>query len=408
MKILVLDTGISLEHALRLGRDRNKVYYYTPWQLAFPKFKDYATGLGFTEIEKVMFWADWIDKVNLICSFDIGFGDIISFLRKKGYTCFGAGEGEKLEWFRFNTRKLQKSVGLPVQPTFLTKGVSALRDFIARNPDVYVKFDIFRGDLETFYAKDYKKVELLLDELESAFGPFKESYEFMIEKDIGRGLEPGFDLFFSKTDYIKPYLYGFEISKSAYIGQYTLELPSPLNETASKLATLLRKLDYRGPISTEEIVIDENKHYLLDICGRYPYPLSAIYTESILNYTEVIYGVAQGKQVKLKPIARFVGCLPITSEHAADYWLAMDFPPELRKKIKLQSAGKVGSNYFAVKGNETIAVAISWGDSVNEVIEDLLKTAEKFEAYDAEPAIASLLEAPKVLEKAKKMKLWRD
>lgn len=405
MKILVLDTGMSLEHALRLGRERNKVYYYTPWQWAFPRFKDFATGLGFSEIEKVLFWADYVDRVNLIASFDIGFGDIINFLRKKGYTCYGAGEGEKLEWFRFNTRKLQKKVGLPVQETALVRGVSKLRQYIAEHPNKMVKLDLFRGDIESFYAKNYKKIELLIDEIESAFGPFKEQYEFMIEEAI-EGIEPGFDLFFSSTNYIKPYLYGYEIEKSAYIGQYTNELPAPLEETARKLLPILKQLDYRGAISTEERIVNEKKHYLIDICARYAFPLSLIYTESILNYTELIYGIAQGKQIKLKPIARFIGCIPVISEHGSEYWVAVDFPLELRKKIKFHFAGKVGSNYYSIKGNETIAVAISWGNSVNEVIDDLLKTSEAIEAYGATPATASLLKAPEVLKEAEKMKLW--
>jgi len=87
MKFLVYDTGLSIEHALRLKQDGNDVLYFTPWATAFPEFKDYALGLGV--LEKTKYFFDHIDEADCIVFFDIGAGDLAHFLRQRVTLCLG-------------------------------------------------------------------------------------------------------------------------------------------------------------------------------------------------------------------------------------------------------------------------------------------------------------------------------
>jgi hypothetical protein len=223
-KVLVLDVGgMCIEHAIRLGKDFGKVYYHSIWQGAFPSFQNYAVGLGMENIERIFKPFRYIDEVDLIFFGDIGLGDQASFLRREGHRVFGAGAGEVLEEERYKFRQLQKKLGLPTQKTKNLTGITNLRNHLKTVKDRYVKLDVFRSDMESFHHKDIESSEFLLDDLQSAFGPFKEEYDFVVEEPIKSDVEIGIDGFFSEN-WLYPTLYGFEMGEP-YIGMYSTELP---------------------------------------------------------------------------------------------------------------------------------------------------------------------------------------
>jgi len=381
MKILGYDVGnLSLEHFVKLIQEGNEVKVFSPWVEGFPHFEKFAPGLGLDGIQKVLYFFDHVNWADLIVFFDIGAGDLVSFLRDKGYTVFGAGrKGEELEQNRWYLKQVVKEIGLPLQGSVRVKGISELREYLKKNPNKYVKIDIFRGDIESFPAKDYESVKLELNKDEVALGPFSEEYQFVVE-DYIEGIEPGFDLFFNGKEFIKPMLYGFEFQKSCYLGKYVNELPKPLKLVADKLAPYLREIDYRGPISTEIRITKEGKPYLIDICSRLPYPLSAVYTESIQNYTEVVWKIAKAQSVDLKINAPYVAVLPLTSMRAEKEWVKLNFDSKLRNLVKVRVASKVNNNYYAVKGMEVVYVLVATGKTIEEVKGKLEKTVGQVDA----------------------------
>jgi hypothetical protein len=380
-KVLVWDAvGLGVEHAVRLGRDFKKCYYYTPWETAM--FEAFAHGKGMENIEKVLYFFDYVDDVDLIYFVDTGFGDCAAYLRDKGYPVFGAGMGERLESNRFEARKLQKELGLPTQRTVRVKGVTQLREYIQAHAPVFVKFDIFRGTLESFFAKDYMAVEVLIDEIESGFGPFKEEYEFICEEPINDAIEVGTDGFFNGTKFLDTSMWGIEAGV-AYIGTYQ-SIPKLLKNTLNKFTPELQRCNYRGAFSTEERIVSPKKGYLVDITARYPYSLSQIYTESIENYSEVIYKVARGEDVTLVPKAQYVAAAPIYSTHADKNWLRLLFDKSLRADIKLQQCCKVGDYYYCVKGNKNGALLIAMGDNVEGCVSHVEELADKIDAHELE------------------------
>lgn len=404
MKILGYDFGLSLEHFVKLASEGNEVRLYTPWQTAFPKFENFAVGLGIEGIQKVLYFFDHVNWADLIVFFDLGAGDLVSYLRDKGYTVFGAGrEGEELEQNRWHLKQIMKEIGLPLQNSVRIKGISELREYLKKNQNKYVKIDIFRGDIDSFSAKDYDSVKLEINKDEVALGPFSEEYQFVVE-DYIEGTEPGFDLFFNGREFIKPYLWGIEFQKSAYLGHYVNELPKSLKLVAEKLTPYLQKIDYRGPMSSEVRLTKEGKSYLIDVCSRLPYPLSAVYTESIQNYTEVIYKTAKAQPVEIKVVSPYVAVLPLTSMRAEKEWVKLNFDPKLRDLVKIRCAAKVNDSYYAVKGMEVVYVLVATGDTIEEVKEKLEKTVEQVDALGLATDI-SLDPLYKEIEEAKRFGL---
>jgi hypothetical protein len=148
MKILVYDYGLCTEHAIRLARDGHMVFYYVPWQDAFPQSTKALIGEGLEGLHRIKDFWDYIDKVDIIVFFDNYCGDLVDYLRKKGYKVFGAGSAEKLELDRIKQKEILKTVGLPVGEYEVIHGLSALREYLKENEDKYVKINAFRGDVE--------------------------------------------------------------------------------------------------------------------------------------------------------------------------------------------------------------------------------------------------------------------
>ena len=380
-KVLIWDAnGLGIEHAIRMAKDVGKVWYFTPWQTGFPLFESYAHGYGLKDIEKVLHFFDYIDKADLIYFVDTGQGDCAHFLREKGYRVFGAGLGERMESERFKARQIQKKIGLPAQETVEVQGVTALRKYLMKHDNRFVKFDIFRGSLESFYSKDFKGSELLLDEIEMGFGPLKEEYKFIVEEAIDNAVEVGADGFFNGKKFLDTSLWGIEAG-IAYAGTYN-PMPAVLKNTAEKLTPVLTKLKYRGAFSTEERTKNGKESFLVEITSRYPYSLSLVYTESIKNYSEVIWKVAGGEDVDIIPRFKYAVCAPVESPHAEKYWLRLMFPEKLRHKIKLLQFCKNDGYYYCVKGNRNGALLISLGNDLDKCITDIEDTSREINAHE--------------------------
>jgi hypothetical protein len=402
-KVLIHDLGLAVDHAVRLAKDFEKVYYYTPWQTAFASFANYAIGEGMApNMEKVFHFEDFIDKVDLICFFDVGQGSLANFLRKKGYNVYGAALGDKLEQERDKMRQIQESIGLPVQETKVVAGVTELRAYLKTHPNRYVKLNRFRGDIESFFAKDYESVEIIIDEIEAYWGPYQEEYKFVIEQAID-GIEPGYDAFFNGEDWIRPTAWGFE-NKIAYIGRYDQTLPKIMEDSMKRLQPVLKRLNYRGAISTEFRCPNINKGYLIDVTARYPFWLSLIFTESVVNYSELIWKCAAKEAVNLVPRAKYIACVPLMSTHAEKHWLRLMFDSKLRNKVKLLYSCKVGKHYYNVRGMRNGCLLITWGNNPEQMVDELKKLTDQVDAHELEKdGIGSLYKILEQIKQARKM-----
>lgn len=384
MNVLAIDIqGIYVEQCAALSnKGKNTVRYYTAWESS-QKFEDYCAGLGFEGLEKVLFAAEHYEWADLIFAPDVTGQDTIAFLRKiyPKKSIWGAGMAFKLEQDRWGLKKVLRDIGIKTSASEKIKGVTKLREYLKKNKDKYIKINVFRGSQESFYAKDYAHSEMILDEIESAFGPMKENYEFIVESAINTEVEIGADLIFNGNDYLKPYIYGYEVHKGMYFGKATDKLPPQLEKDVQALKPVLKKLDYRSCISTEQKIVSKTESYFLDITCRLPNPLCAIYNEYIENWPEVVYKVGLKQDVKLDIKFKYFGSMPLNSYHGQDYWLALDVKEEDRAHVKFYCVTKDNGKYYSVRGTEKAAIIVYAANTIDEVIAGLKKYTSKISAY---------------------------
>jgi phosphoribosylamine-glycine ligase len=385
MKCLCWDTGLFTEHCVRLAKDFGTTWHFSSWQTLFPNFKDFAVGLGMEGLKKALDFEDYEDDADLIFFPDVHKGGKIEKLRKQGKIVFGGGRGEVLELRREIAHKIQKQIGLPTQNYIVLSGVDAVENYIKQNPNkkIYVKVDIFRENLESLKSINYKSSKIVLDNVRAMLGPFADSFQFIIEDEIDGVVEPGFDLFFNGKEFLKPYLWGYEYH-SIYGGVYTDTLPMPLRQVAEAIKPILQKFNYRGAISCEMIINKEGAPFVIDWTCRFASPMSVFYTESIKNYSDVIWAVANGENITLDVTSKYVGALPLDSDYAKDHWLELSFDKNLRDKIKLRVAAKYKDAYYAVPGLSGVVVLCAFDNKLDNIRKELLALIPKVQAYQLE------------------------
>jgi hypothetical protein len=267
-------------------------------------------------------------------------------------------------------------------------GVKNLRDYLKKNKDVYVKLNKFRATAESFHSPDYLSVEQKLNVLESALGPHanddsEQGFPFVVEKAIKADCELGFDGFVNGSGYGSHAFVGYEWHKSIYLAKVypTDELPDPIMETMDHFYELFKSLDYRGAVSTEELLIDKQKHAFLDICGRLPAPLSALYPQYIEDYPQMIYNIGKNEPFEMNVKTPFVCAIPFNSEELRTNYMKINIKD--REKVKLQmGCGDKAGNLYGVKGLETACIAIGGGETYEEAIDDAVKNADLVDAID--------------------------
>ena len=386
LKYLINDAGIFTDIAASLADvGNNDVILVSPWQTVYPSWKDFAAGVGLKGICKqdkhgnpLLFW-EWVEWADCIANFDVGNNDQIGFLRKMfpEKSIWGSGRGERIENDRIFLKKLIEALGLDQVPHKIIKGITSLREHIKKNPDKYIKINVFRGDMESFHAESEEDNYADFLKLELTLGPSAEETLFIVEDMIDAKAEVGYDGFFNGQDYADKCFCGIEYAKNLYIAKVMdyEDLPEPIFDTMEALAPALSKVDYRGAISTEERIVSTKEHYLIDVCSRLPSPLSALYPTFIKNWPEFVYQTGLKKSCPLEIDVKYVGAFALTSIRGKTEYLPIKVKESDRDKIKFQSVMMRDGKYYGVKGNEIIATLVAGGDSKEEVIEKLKEYA---------------------------------
>lgn len=388
MKVCVIDQGIFAELAESLSDNgRNSVVYLPNWTKSHPQFQDNCVGQNFGHLNKQnSFYAEdgtnWIDWCDLIVNPDCFDNDWIRLFKKeygKTKSIFGSGAGEALESDRWKLKKVIKNANLPLQKSYHVTGVDKLIKLLTESPNKYVKINIWRGDMESFFAKDLKSVEAKLNRLKTCFGPLADEVDFVVEDVIDTDVEIGFDGFFNGIDFVPTCFMGYEYHKFFYLGKVVKfkDIPPSIKETMTALKPTLQKMDYRGAISTEEKIVSQKEHYFLDICSRFMNPGGICYGDWIKNLPEVVYKVGLKQSVDLQCPDAYVGCILLDSPDAKEEYVYIDVKKENKDKIKIfcpfQTKDK---SYYQVKGCTSTIVVTATGSSPKDVIDKLKKYAE--------------------------------
>jgi hypothetical protein len=150
-----------------------------------------------------------------------------------------------------------------------------------------------------------------------------------------------------------------------------------------KLKPVLKDLDWRGCISTEEKILSKKEHYFLDICARAPNPLGLLYPQIIDNWPEMVYDIASKKPTRLQTKSKYVGCVPIYSKHTKQSWVKVNFPDKFKDNVKFMTGCKVKNDYVAVKGSpeEVVCVAVAGESSLSGLINKLKEVVGEIDCY---------------------------
>lgn len=397
MKFLVLDQGIFIEQANGLAdKGRHEVKYYSNWEKSQPQSSDFEPGNNFEHLQKEKDFFKWIDWADCVVNFDVYDNSTIAFLRQKypNKSIFGSGKGEWLENSRWKVKQWVKEQNLPLQKSYLIKGLTKLRKFIKEKPGHYIKTDLFRSDCESFPAKDYKVVEARLNGLVIKYGAMAEEINFIAEEMLDTKVEIGFDGFFWGEDFVQECFLGYEKDKEVIVDKkFSIkDLPSECKEWLNKLKPLLKSLDYRGPFSIEWMCF-KDKWFALDICARSMSPGGSGYPQWIKNFPELIYKIGKKENVSMQTETNFISAVFLESKRAEKEDVYIKLKKDDRDKVKFMSAcqNKEG-DYFAVKPCTTVAVPIGSGKTWKEAIESVKKNSDLVDADEIDKGNIGQLE----------------
>lgn len=389
MKIAVIDNGLYTAQAEALNDNgRNEVVFCKPWAKPFPTIEDWAVGHGYGALKKEIYFFDHILDSDLIVNFDVSNNDLIHYLRQvhPEKAIYGAGMGERLEHDRVAFKKWLEHFGLPVGPYKVIVGLDSLKNYLKKNPNKFVKTNIFRNDMESFFFGKWDDDKYLLDEKAVTLGMLADTYTFVVEEPIDCACELGYDGFFSNGKYI-PFAWGIEIEKNLYIGKVISEIdemPECMTNTLDTFQGLLTKMDYRGALSTEERLISQKESYFIDFCARIPAPLGQIYPVAIKNWPELVYKIGKKESVEVECDFPYVGGFAISAEHAADHNLKLIVDKKNLDSVRFQTISQNKDGYFAVKGNTAVVVLVAGGNSPKEVMDRIKEAKDYVDAYSLE------------------------
>lgn len=383
---LVWDNGIFTEIAVLLARDFGRVLYYVPWTSGMPKSNALMIGEGIEGVERVASPWGHYDEIDIWIFPDVYEGDLQAFLASQGKRVWGCRNGAELEIDRPASKEASKKLGIDIGPYKVITGLDALRRHLKKHDDQWVKISGTRGDMETFGAKSYEKVEPRLDELEHNLGALKKVMQFTVEDGINDAIETGYDGYCIDGKFPKGAMTGVEVKDEAYLMKTIRwsELPEQVRSVNEKLAPALKKYGYRGFISTEVRCTDDGKAYLIDPCCRAGSPPNELYQVMMSNMAEAIWYGAEGIVIEPDFRAKWGAEVLLISEWADQNWMHVSFPPEVRDNVKLRNFCCIEGEYYVIPqwtGSAEIGAVVALGDTPDEAIAECKRIAQLVEGH---------------------------
>ena len=382
----VIDNGLFAEVAVTLAKSFGRVYYYVPWENAYPKSTQLMMGQGLEGVEKVDSFWDIIDKIDLFVFPDIYYGSLQVYLEKQGKRVWGSRMGEELELFREFSKETLKDAGIDVGPYKVITGIDALREYLQKHDNQYVKISRTRGDFETFKSESYDLSEPKLDEIEQKLGARKTVTEFIVEETIDNAVEIGYDGFTIDGQFPPHAMSGVEIKDKGYIGHFKAynEMAAPILEVNDKLAAILQRYKYRNFWAAEARVTKDGTPWVIDPCARFGSPPSELLLNVYTNLADIMWHGASGEVVDPEPAGEWGAEVMIVSSWANLNWQAIDFPKEIRDAVKLHFPVVIDGRYYITPQGfdlPCVGAVVAFGDTMEQAIKRVQNLASKVRGY---------------------------
>ena len=401
---MVIDDGLFLEMACKMGEKFKEVLYYTPWECPYPTMNTGMVGYGMPNITKALSIWDRFDEVDIFIFPSIYFGPLAVHIENCGKRVWSSKNGEEIEIYRNKQKKHMIKLGLPVAPYQVVKGMAALRDYLKLHNNVYVKIDLWRGQFETFASPSYSVVEPILDEIEYKMGPLKYITEFLIEDRLKDKVEIGCDMYTVDGKFPSKSLIGIEIKDMGYVGEFRNyeDVPKEVTNFNTKMANTFKNYRYRGFFSTEIRVGKDHKDYMIDFTARAPSPPNELYQELYSNLAEIIWYGSEGVLIDPIPAKKWGVQAMMYSSWGENEFLPIKFPESIKKYVKLMNSVKINNLYYTVpqpKGCSVVGAVIGMGNTLEEAMKMLKENADQVKAHDLDIKINFMDQAKEQMKK---------
>jgi len=398
-EILFVDTNIGIDHCLGLRKKGYKVYLEETWRSAYPVFTDYITGDGFEGIVKIDDMGEVLDRVQVIIFADITFGGTIDLLRKNNKAVWGAGTSvEKLESDRIYMREVYNKLGIAVTEAVVLKGVKNVLAYLEKNKGVhYVKLNKFRGNIETFRASGVEDAKVLFES--AGFGPYADDFDFIVEVESD-GVEIGCDCFFNGEKFVKPHFFTIEIKGMGNVCKW-VEDSIFVNQYMDKIADWLKQQKFRGVICVEGFW-DGKVYKVIDTTSRFPYPDSACYPKSIINYPDVLVGIAEGTLDRFEVKKPYQCEIGIYTDNT-DVPRVLDIEPKVLPNIGFRRIVSKNGKFYYIPGDNLVCTCNGQGDTMEEAMEEAKKVTDGVRAYNIQATTGVIDKFKETVNKLKEL-----
>lgn len=399
--VCVVDNGLFVSFARTLAKGFGRTLYHKPFQSAFVRTNDLAPGRGFEELE----WCEQPlallgatpeeDEIDLWVFLDLYQGGLQEFLRITGRKVWGSGMGEEMELHRWEFKQHLKKLGLPVQPMEHIFGMDALRTYLKKNENKYVKTSFTRGDFETFHHDNYSITEPRLDELSHTLGAKKDKYEFIVEDEIKDAVEVGYDGFVIDGKYSSLAMMAYEIKDCGMIGTvrpYEL-LAEPVKLVNAKLVKDFLSYNYRGFFCSEVRYTKKKEAFFIDPCCRLGTPSNELLQVLSEGWPDTVWQGASGVVATPKTKAKFGALAMIVSEFAVNDWLSVQYPREIDEFVKLRFHVRKGDKDYIVPqiiGIPDVGCVLGVGDTLDKAIAQCREHAKEVKGFQLHVDTAAL------------------
>jgi hypothetical protein len=376
--VLVFDHGSYVNVALKLSEKFDKVYYYTPWETAFPTSNDTLIGSGYPNVERVNRFFDYIDKTDLFVFTDIYHSDLQEHLIKIGKRVWGAKEGDALEIYKWDFLQYLVKLGLDIPASELVIGIDNLRKVLKSVENRYIKVDaVTRGDIETFHHINYDISEPVINKLAYALGARQNEIRFIVQEPVDAVAEIGYDGYTVDGEFPDTCLFGIEVKDKGYIGEVRnySDIPKEIQKVNNAFKETLAAYKYRGMWSTEIRVGKDGKFYFIDPTCRFPSPPTALMLEMYDNIDEIMYEGADGVLVQPKFNGKFGAEVIGKSDFVnKDAFYQLHFPEEIRQWVKTMHTCMIDGKEYSIPqqmDDNRVCEVVAYGDDIENVINTL-------------------------------------
>lgn len=370
----VVDTGLFMNMARRLGWGFKRVLYWNPDTRSFPSLRQASIGDGFEEFEHVREPWSHFNDIDLWVFPDVGMRDLQVHLANLGKPVWGAKMGMDLEQRREWFLKVLEEVGLDVPDYQVCEGIDELAEWLDDKKDQYVKISRFRGDMETHHWRNRVQDCAWLESLRMSLGPMGPLLRFLVFPSIDTDLEIGGDTYCVDGHWPELMLNGVEGKDKCYLSAVTRreEMPEQVQAVMEAFAPILHRFQYRQQWSSE-IRVKDDKAYFIDATTRGGMPSSSSQYLLWENFPDIVWLGANGILCQPKPAAQFSIETMITAKREEGTWESVEIPEELEGSALFNTCCKVGETYCfppSEFGSSDLGWLISIGDSPKQVLQD--------------------------------------